>query len=89
MYLQPEETPGARRVLPTVAILAVIFFLSVAGLRPPAPLPTSAGATEFSADRAREVLRRLVGDGIPHPTGSAANAVVRGRIVDELTKLGY
>ncbi|MGB8522299.1 MAG: M20/M25/M40 family metallo-hydrolase [Candidatus Acidiferrales bacterium] len=61
----------------------------MAGLRPPAPLPTSAGATEFSADRAREVLRRLVGDGIPHPTGSVANAVVRGRIVDELTKLGY
>jgi Peptidase family M28 len=89
VYLQPEETPGARRVLPTVAILAVIFFLSVAGLRPPAPLPASAGATEFSADRAREVLRRLVGDGIPHPTGSAANGVVRARIVDELTKLGY
>jgi Peptidase family M28 len=87
--LQPEETPGARRVLPTAAILAVIFFLSVAGLRPPAPLPTSAGATEFSADRAREVLRRLVGDGIPHPTGSAANGVVRGRVIDELTKLGY
>lgn len=89
MYLQPEETPGARRVLPTVAILAVIFFLSAAGLRPPAPLPASAGATEFSADRAREVLRRLVGDGIPHPTGSAANGVVRGRVIDELTKLGY
>jgi peptidase M28-like protein len=87
--LQPEETPGARRVLPTVAILAVIFFLSVAGLRPPAPLPSSVAATEFSAERAREVLRRLVGDGIPHPTGSAANAVVRSRIVDELTKLGY
>lgn len=87
--MQPEETPGARRVLPTIAILAVIFFLSVAGLRPPAPLPTSAGATEFSADRAREVLRRLVGDGIPHPTGSAANGVVRGRVIDELTKLGY
>ncbi|MGD0401780.1 MAG: M20/M25/M40 family metallo-hydrolase [Candidatus Acidiferrales bacterium] len=87
--MQPEETPGARRVLPTIAILAVIFFLSVAGLRPPAPLPSSVAATEFSAERAREVLRRLVGDGIPHPTGSAANAVVRSRIVDELTKLGY
>ncbi|HEX2777131.1 MAG TPA: M20/M25/M40 family metallo-hydrolase, partial [Candidatus Acidoferrales bacterium] len=61
----------------------------MAGLRPPAPLPSSAPTTEFSAGRAREVLRRLVGDGIPHPTGSAANGVVRGRIVDELTKLGY
>jgi Peptidase family M28 len=89
VYLQPEDTPGAGRVLPTVAILAVIFFLSVAGLRPPAPLSSSAPTTEFSADRAREVLRRLVGDGIPHPTGSAANGIVRGRIVDELAKLGY
>jgi len=81
--------PGARRLLPTVALLAVIFFLSVVGLRPPSPQPASAPATQFSADRAREVLRRLVGDGIPHPTGSAANGVVRGRIIDELTKLGY
>jgi hypothetical protein len=89
VYLQPEETPRARRVLPTVAILAVIFFLSAAGLRPPAPLPASAPATQFSADRAREVLNHLVGDGIPHPTGSAANGVVRGRVIDELTKLGY
>jgi len=89
VYLQPEETPGARRVLPTVAILAVIFFLSAAGLRPPAPQPASAPATQFSAERAREVLNHLVGDGIPHPTGSAANGVVRGRVIDELTKLGY
>jgi Peptidase family M28 len=87
--LQPEDTPGARRVLPTVAILAVIFFLSVAGLRPPAPQPASAPAAQFSAGRAREVLNHLVGDGIPHPTGSAANGVVRGRVIDELTKLGY
>ncbi len=87
--MQPEDTPGSRRVLPTVAILAVIFFLSLAGLRPPAPQPASAPAAQFSAGRAREVLNHLVGDGIPHPTGSAANAVVRGRVIDELTKLGY
>jgi hypothetical protein len=89
VYLQPEGTPGTRGILPTLAILAVIFFLSVAGLRPPAPQPASAPAAQFSADRAREVLRRLVGDGIPHPTGSAANGVVRSRIIDELTMLGY
>jgi Peptidase family M28 len=81
--------PGARRLLPTVALLAVIFFLCVTELQPPSPQPASAPATQFSADRAREVLRRLVGDDIPHPTGSAANGVVRGRVIDELTKLGY
>lgn len=89
LYLQPEDTPAARRVLPTVAILAVIFILSVAGLRPPASQPASISASQFSGARAREVLRHLVGDGIPHPTGSAANALVRGRVIDELTKLGY
>jgi hypothetical protein len=30
-----------------------------------------------------------VGDGVPHPTGSAANEAIRVRIVDELAKLGY
>lgn len=89
LYLQPEDTSGARRVLLTIAILAVIFFLSVAGLRPPASQPASISASQFSGDRAREVLRRLVGDGIPHPTGSAAGGIVRGRVIDELTKLGY
>ena len=59
------------------------------GLRPPAPQPASAPASQFSGDRARAVLYRLVGDGIPHPTGSAANAIVRGRVIDELTNLGY
>jgi Peptidase family M28 len=81
--------PGTRGILPTLAILAVIFFLSVAGLRPPAPLPASVPALQFSGDRAREVLGRLVGDGVPHPTGSAANGVVRGRVIAELIKLGY
>ena len=89
VYLEPDVTLGARRVFPTVVILIVIFILSVAGLRPPAPKPVSAPANTFSADRAREVLRRLVGDGIPHPTGSSANGIVRGRVLDELTKLGY
>ena len=87
--MQPEDTPGARRVLPTIALLAIIFLLSVVGLRPPAPQPASAPAPQFSGDRARAVLYRLVGDGIPHPTGSAANAIVRGRVIDELTSLGY
>ena len=30
-----------------------------------------------------------MGDGIPHPTGSPQNDVVRGRVVEEFTKLGY
>jgi hypothetical protein len=87
--LQQEGAPAEFRVLFTLAILAAIFLLSLEGLRPPAPEPPSISASQFSAGRAREVLRRLVGDGIPHPTGSAANDVVRGRVVAELTALGY
>jgi len=86
----PQEAPHPEfRVLITLAILAAIFFLSLEGLRPPAAEPPSVPASQFSAGRAREVLHRLVGDGIPHPTGSAANDVVRGRVIAELTALGY
>jgi len=71
------------------AVLAATFLLSLEGLRPPAPKPTNAPATQFSAGRAREVLARLLGGGLPHPTGSAANDAVRAQIIVELTKLGY
>ena len=72
-----------------LVILAAIFFLSFEGLRPPAPKPATVPATEFSSARAREILNRLVGDGVPHPTGSAQNDVVRGRVLDELSTAGY
>ncbi len=55
----------------------------------PAPIAADAPATAFSAVRAREILKDLVGDGVPHPLGSAADAVVRDRIVKRLTALGY
>jgi hypothetical protein len=87
--LQQEGPRVEFRVLFTLAILAAIFFLSLGGVRPPVPEPPSAPASQFSAGRAREVLHRLIGDGIPHPTGSAANDVVRGRVIAELTALGY
>lgn len=70
-------------------LLALILLLSYEGLRPPLPKPASVPAQEFSAERARAVLQRLVGDGVPHPTGSAHNEVVRGQVVDEFTRIGY
>lgn len=81
--------PGIRRIVLALAILAAAFFLTLRGLRPPAPKPLDTQATEFSAARAREVLNRLVGDGVPHPTGSVANAVMRARVVLEFSHLGY
>jgi peptidase M28-like protein len=69
--------------------MAAIFLFSLEGLRPPRPKPAGAPANQFSAGRAMNVLRRLVGDDRPHPVGSRANDAVRARIIDELQKLGY
>ncbi|MGH9748291.1 MAG: M20/M25/M40 family metallo-hydrolase, partial [Candidatus Acidiferrales bacterium] len=71
------------------ATLFGIFLLSLVGSRPPSAQPISAPDSEFSAGRARAILETLVGDGTPHPTGSAANDAVRARILEEFSKLGY
>ncbi len=87
--MERERAPGVRRILFSVIIVFCIFLLSLAGSQPPSARPASISDSEFSAGRARAVLERLVGDGTPHPIGSAANAAVRAHITDELTKLGY
>jgi Peptidase family M28 len=87
--LEQESLPGVRRVLFSVVAIFGIFLLSLLASRPPAPKSAKAPDSEFSAGRARVVLDRLVGDGIPHPTGSPANDAVRARILDEFSKLGY
>jgi len=76
-----------------LALMLALFGLTLLAVvwlhLPPAPKPTGAPAGEFSAGRAREVLRRLVGDGRPHPVGSAADERVRQAIVATLASLGY
>ena len=86
----PQDSgPTSNHAFAVLLILAIIFVLSFEGLRPPAPKPATVPATEFSSARAREILNRLVGDGVPHPTGSAQNDVVRTRVLDELSSAGY
>lgn len=87
--MERDNFPGVRRILFALAVPAAILCLSLATNRPPAPKPSDAPANEFSATRARDVLFQLVGDDLPHPIGSAQNDVVRGRIIDQLTRLGY
>jgi hypothetical protein len=87
--LQQDATQSSGSILSALAILALILFLTIEGLSPPAPKPFDANPNEFSAGRAQQVLSRLVGDGIPHPTGSPQNDVVRSRVLDEFAKLGY
>jgi len=87
--LAAESVQGIRQILLAVAVLAAVLLLTLWGLRPPAPKPINAPVTEFSARRAQAVLSRLVGDGTPHPIGSAANDSVRARVLAELERFGY
>jgi hypothetical protein len=77
------------RIVLAVAVLAAVFLLSLWGIRPPAPKPASLSASEFSGARARALLAALVGDGVPHPVGSAANEAVRAKILQLLRQSGY
>jgi hypothetical protein len=56
---------------------------------PPSPRADDVPSTEFSAGRARAILKELVGDGIPHPLGSEQNRVVRERILQYFRDFGY
>ena len=70
------------------AALAAVLALVAWRYAPPPARGADAPATEFSAARATAALARAVGDGAPHPTGSAANAAVRARLVAEFEQLG-
>lgn len=69
-------------------VLSVSAIFSIRSLEPPAPLPLDAPASEFSGLRAARVLGYLLGNGTPHPVGSAANRAVRDRLVSTLTGMG-
>jgi hypothetical protein len=69
--------------------IAVLLAITLLAYRTPAPLPPAVPPTVFSASRAQEILKDLVGDDVPHPIGSAANSKLRERIVNRLTALGY
>lgn len=81
-------SPGPLSALLLPALFLVAGWLGVAGTGAPPAAGRDAPATEFSAGRAMDTLARLLGDEAPHPTGSAANAAVRERIVAELRALG-
>lgn len=83
-----ERGSGWGLVLALILLLMVLWVVSVRR-QPPAPKSAQAPAAEFSAGRAMEVLRDLVGDGRPHPAGSPANAAIRDKIVARLRQLGY
>jgi hypothetical protein len=72
-----------------LAGIAMLLAATEAAYRPPAPLATSAPLSSFSAYRAKAILQDLIGDGAPHPIGSAADARIREAVVRRLSALGY
>jgi len=83
------ESRAGRGLAAALVLLALGLLLAVVQSGPPAAKPKDAPPAEFSAGRAREVLRDLLADGAPHPVGSPANAQVRERILAQLRQLGY
>jgi hypothetical protein len=79
---------GPRRLATAIVVVAAaaLGLLAVLSLTPRPPVPATAPAAAFSADRAYAHITRFAGT--PRPTGSAANARTRQYIVDRLRGLG-
>ena len=69
-------------------IAALFWFAQVDWVARPAVKASDASAAEFSAGRAEDVLKRILGPERPHPVSTEENAAVRGRILKELAALG-
>ncbi len=83
MKPKPNLLPGVFLFLFLVLGASLVMFLSQ---QPPNPLPVSAPAAEFSAERAFQHVEALSHE--PHPVGTAAHLQVRDYIVSELQALG-
>jgi hypothetical protein len=70
----------------TFGFFVLVSALAFRSLIPPAMVPASASANQFSAERAFKHSQIISRE--PHPTGSAANASVRDYIVNQLKSLG-
>lgn len=88
MNMPEERSRGGAFVLALV-FYALVICLTIWRARPAPAKPADAPASEFSGVRAKALLQQLVGNGVPHPVGSAADAAVRDAIVARLTQLGY
>lgn len=78
-----------RRLAAVVLPLAAVLALALWRAQGPQPRPASAPAGVFSAERAMHALGEVLQEGVPHPVGSPANAVVRDRLVARFHRLGY
>ena len=89
MVRSQDVAVDPRRLLPGLAAIAVLAALTVASLTyvtPPAPVPASAPADQFSAERAFAHVDRIGAQ--VHVAGGDAASQVRDYIVTTLTGLG-
>ncbi|HSC19739.1 MAG TPA: hypothetical protein VLC74_12590, partial [Rhizomicrobium sp.] len=89
MVLQAGEVTMSFVRMCALALVALgVWFLCALHDRPRSPLLHRApAAAEFSTDRARATLARVLPVERAHPLGTAENAAVRARILKELAAL--
>jgi hypothetical protein len=78
-----------RHPLSLLIISLLIMFGVLRTYSSPEPLGADAPDVIFSAARAEAILGDLLKENVPHVSGSAANAVVRDRVVAHLESSGY
>jgi hypothetical protein len=83
---QVSVAPSFLGVLVFWVSITALAILSVKALRAPEPVPATAPADEFSAERALIHVREIAG--VPHVLGSPADAMVRNYLVAHLSQLG-
>jgi hypothetical protein len=86
-FRRPKGAAKHRWIGVVVAlVLGAFAAISLLALEPPEPLPASAQASEFSAERAFSHVEQIAER--PHPVGSPANAEVRDYLIGQLEDLG-
>jgi hypothetical protein len=78
--------PGFMATLVSWVGVTLVVFVAIWFQRPPAPVPATAAATEFSAARAIQHVEAIAR--APRPIGSANHAAARDYIVQQLRSLG-
>lgn len=79
-----------RALLATIAAILAVVGLCVVRYAPPPPVPREAPAERFSAQRARDVLEKIVSpEGHSRALGSEWNAKARKTLLAELAKAGW
>jgi len=74
--------------LMVLGAFALIVLGMMRTVTPTAPVDSSAPQSAFSSGRAFADLTDLIKEDVPHPAGSAANKVIRDRIVNKLKGRG-